>query len=213
MSDHCCNFGSCFGSHIRTPYISSLPRSGPPRRLSNSYASPLHPPLYRFLSGQCERTIAIWTNSLFTSVASVSVAWAVLIAGSHRKVQQLLRCYKSSSRSLISDLVIRSSTGAIESQARLQVMLSQIQIARIRTTTSALSSALAEESTEDGGDEGQNPGSLVISGSPTNGPSPAVQSLPSCLGEPVAVIQGSHVDALLPQILPLLFARSSTLRG
>jgi len=53
----------------------------------------------------------------------------------------------------------------------------------------------------------------VISGSPTNGPSPAVQSLPSCLGEPVAVIQGSHVDALLPQLLPLLVARSSSLRG
>jgi len=36
---------------------------------------------------------------------------------------------------------------------------------------------------------------------------------PSCLGEPVAVIQGSHVDALLPQLLPLLLVRSSSLRG
>jgi len=91
--------------------------------------------------------------------------------------------------------------------------ISQIQIARICTTASTLSSALAKHSTEDGGDEGYNPGGLVISGSPKNGPSPAVQSLPSFLGEPVAVIQGPHVEALLPQLLPLLLAHSSSLRG
>jgi len=91
--------------------------------------------------------------------------------------------------------------------------ISQIQIAHIRTTASALSSALANQSTEDGGDEGKIPGDLVISGWPTIGPSPAVQSLPLCLGEPVAVIQGSHVDALLPQLLPLLLAHSSSLQG
>ena len=72
---------------------------------------------------------------------------------------------------------------------------------------------MANQSTEDEGDEGYNPGGLVITGSPTNRPSPAVQSLPSCLDEPVAVIQGSHVDALLPELLPLLIARSSSLRG
>ena len=44
-------------------------------------------------------------------------------------------------------------------------------------------------------------------------PSPAVLSLPSCLGEPVAVIQDSHVDPLLPQLLPLLLAFSFSLRG
>jgi len=44
-------------------------------------------------------------------------------------------------------------------------------------------------------------------------PSPAVQALPLCLGEPVAVIQYSHVDPLLPQLPPLLFARSFSLRG
>jgi len=44
-------------------------------------------------------------------------------------------------------------------------------------------------------------------------PSHAVQSLPSCLGELVAVIQDSHVDPLLPQLPPLLHARSFSLRG
>jgi len=58
-----------------------------------------------------------------------------------------------------------------------------------------------------------NPGGLVINGSLTKEPSPAVQSLPSCLGEPVAVIQDSHVDPLLPQLPPLLLARPSSLRG
>ena len=91
--------------------------------------------------------------------------------------------------------------------------MSQIQFKQIRTTASALSSALAKESTEDGGDEGKNPGGLVISSLPTNGPSPVIQSLPLCLSEPVAVIQGFHVDHLLPQLLPLLLAPSSTLRG
>jgi len=42
-------------------------------------------------------------------------------------------------------------SGAIVSQARLQVVLS---LKYRSTTASALSSALAEESTEDGGDEG-----------------------------------------------------------
>ena len=90
--------------------------------------------------------------------------------------------------------------------------ISQIQIARIRMTASNPSSAFPKESTEDGGDEGYNPGGLVISGSPTNAPSPAVQSLPLCICKPVAVIQGSHVGALLPQLLPLLLARSSSLQ-
>jgi hypothetical protein len=35
------------------------------------------------------------------------------------------------------------------------------------------------------------------------GPSPIIQVLPLCLGEPVAVIQGSPADPLLPR-LPLL---------
>jgi len=46
-----------------------------------------------------------------------------------------------------------------------------------------------------------------------NGQSPTVQSLSSCLGQPVAVIEGSHVDALVPQLLPLLFVRLSSLQG
>jgi len=58
-------------------------------------------------------TIAISTIFLFASVASVSVALAVLIAGCHRMVQRLLSCKKSCSWSLMSDLVIRSSIGSI----------------------------------------------------------------------------------------------------
>jgi hypothetical protein len=52
-----------------------------------------------------------------------------------------------------------------------------------------------------------NPGGLVISGFAHKEGCPAVQSLPSCLGEPVAVIQDSHVDPLLPQLPPLHPAR------
>jgi len=37
--------------------------------------------------------------------------------------------------------------------------------------------------------------------------------LPLCLSEPVAIIQGSHEDVLLPQVLPLLLSLSSSLRG
>jgi hypothetical protein len=40
----------------------------------------------------------------------------------------------------------------------------------------------------------------------TIGPCPVLQVLSSCLGEPVAVIQGSPVDPLLPQLPPLLTA-------
>jgi len=50
----------------------------------------------------------------------------------------------------------------------------------------------------------QEPGSEWFA---TIGPSPVVQVLPSCLGEPVAVIQGSPADPLLPQLPPLLPAR------
>jgi len=50
----------------------------------------------------------------------------------------------------------------------------------------------------------QEPGSEPFA---TIGPSPVVQVLPSCLGEPVAVIQGSPADPLLPQLPPLLPAR------
>ena len=42
-----------------------------------------------------------------------------------------------------------------------------------------------------GAEEGSNPGGLVVSGSLPKEPSPAVQLLPSGLGEPIAVIQGS----------------------
>jgi len=49
-----------------------------------------------------------------------------------------------------------------------------------------------------------NPGGLVVSGIAHKGGSPAVQSIPSCLGEPVAVIQDSHEDPLLLQLPPLL---------
>jgi len=66
---------------------------------------------------------------------------------------------------------------------------------------------------KDGSGGRENPGGLVINGLPTKEPSPAIQSLPSCLGEPVAVIQDSHVDPLLPQLPPLLLARSFILRG
>jgi len=45
--------------------------------------------------------------------------------------------------------------------------------------------------TKDGSGGREYPGGLVINGSPTQEPSPAVQSLPSGLGEPAAVIQGS----------------------
>jgi hypothetical protein len=41
----------------------------------------------------------------------------------------------------------------------------------------------------------------------TIGPSSVVQVLPSGLGDPVAVIQGSPADPLLPQVPPLLTAR------
>jgi len=45
--------------------------------------------------------------------------------------------------------------------------------------------------TKDGSGGREYPGGLVINGSPTQEPSPAVQSLPSGLGEPAAVIQAS----------------------
>jgi len=46
---------------------------------------------------------------------------------------------------------------------------------------------------------GSNPGGLVVSGSLPKEPSPSIQSLLPGLGEPIGVIQGSHVDTLLPQ--------------
>jgi hypothetical protein len=58
-----------------------------------------------------------------------------------------------------------------------------------------------------------NAGGLGINGSPTKEPSPAVQSLPSCLGETVAVIQDSNVDPVLPQPPAQLLARSFSLLG
>jgi len=58
-----------------------------------------------------------------------------------------------------------------------------------------------------------DPEGLVVSGSLPKEPSPMVQSLPSGLGEPIAVIQESHVDALLPQLSLLLFARPVSLPG
>jgi len=51
-------------------------------------------------------------------------------------------------------IVLFDHSGAILSQASLYVVISQIEIAPIRTTASALSSALAKESTADRGDEG-----------------------------------------------------------
>jgi len=50
----------------------------------------------------------------------------------------------------------------------------------------------------------QEPGSERFA---TIGPSPVVQVLPSCLGEPVEVIQGSPADPLLARLSPLLLAR------
>jgi len=50
----------------------------------------------------------------------------------------------------------------------------------------------------------QEPGSERF---PTVGPSPVLQVLPSCLAEPVAVIEGFPEDPLLPQLPPLLPAR------
>jgi len=55
-------------------------------------------------------------------------------------------------------------------------------------TAFALSSVLVKELIEEIGGEGKNPGGLVISSSPTNGPNPAVQSLSSYLDESVVVI-------------------------
>ena len=54
--------------------------------------------------------------------------------------------------------------------------------------------------------KGSNPGGLVVSGSLPKEQSPAAQLLLSGLREPIAVIQGSHVDPLLPQLMPLLLA-------
>jgi len=49
-----------------------------------------------------------------------------------------------------------------------------------------------------------NPGGVVISDSLTKEVSPGIQSLPSCLSEPVAIILHSHVDPRLLQLmLPL----------
>jgi hypothetical protein len=45
--------------------------------------------------------------------------------------------------------------------------------------------------------KGSNPGGFVVSGLLLKEPRPAVQSLPSGLGKPIAVIKRSHVDALL----------------
>jgi len=53
-------------------------------------------------------------------------------------------------------------------------------------------SMLAKESWKDGSGGKEYPGGLVINGSPTQKPSPMVQSLPAGLGEPAAVMQASH---------------------
>jgi len=50
---------------------------------------------------------------------------------------------------------------------------------------------LVKESWKDGSSGKEDPGGLVINGSPTLEPSPGVQSLPSGLSDPEAVIQGS----------------------
>jgi len=94
------------------------------------------------------------------------------------------------------DCAIRSLRGYSIPDASLDI--SQIQIVRLHMTVSAQSSPLANESTQDGGDERYNPGGLVSSSFPTNGLIPTVQSLPFCVDEPVAVIQGSHVDTRVP---------------
>jgi len=60
---------------------------------------------------------------------------------------------------------------------------------------------------------GSNPGGLVVSSSLPKELSPAIQLLLSGLGERIAVIHGSHVDALLPQLSSLLLACPSSQRG
>ena len=52
-------------------------------------------------------------------------------------------------------------------------------------------SILSKESRKDGSGGREYPGGLVINGSPTQEASPALQTLPSDLGEPAAVIQAS----------------------
>jgi len=52
---------------------------------------------------------------------------------------------------------------------------------------------LANESTKDGSGGRQDPGGIVVNGSPTQEPSPAVQSLHSAVGEPAAVSQESSL--------------------
>jgi hypothetical protein len=66
---------------------------------------------------------------------------------------------------------------------------------------------------KDGNGGRENPGCLVITGSPTQKPSPAVQALPSYLCELVAVIQVSYVDPILLQQPPLHLACPFSLRG
>jgi hypothetical protein len=58
----------------------------------------------------------------------------------------------------------------------------------LRTAPSVLAKGIK---TKDGSGGREYPGGLVINGSPTQEPSPAVRSLPSGLGEPIAVIQVS----------------------
>jgi hypothetical protein len=84
---------------------------------------------------------------------------------------------------------------------------------KLYVSESALSVLVKRIKRKDGSGGRENPGGIVINGSPTKEPSHAIQSLPSCLGEPVAVIQDSHVDPLLLQLLPLLLACPSSVRG
>lgn len=64
-----------------------------------------------------------------------------------------------------------------------------------------------------GAEEGSNTGGFVISSSLPKEPTPSVQSLHSGQGEPIAVIEGSHVEDHLLQLLPLLLARPFRLPG
>jgi hypothetical protein len=58
-----------------------------------------------------------------------------------------------------------------------------------------------------------NPGGLVINCSLTGRQARRPVTLFVFLGEPVSVIQNSHVDPLLPELPPLLIARSFSLQG
>jgi len=67
------------------------------------------------------------------SVASVSVAWAVMIAGSNREVQWLLKLLQV----VISDLVIRSPRGSIcRVPVSCQMLLDSVHLSSFSESTS-----------------------------------------------------------------------------